>query len=96
LIADAIDKLLASNAGPDAKVLWSLRYTQLGRAVEGDTPANVVSGNLVRFPPPSLDLAFDDSVIDLVKDAWIRIMGDESSPDQFMKFEDRESYDDEE
>ncbi|KAL3493547.1 GDP dissociation inhibitor [Aspergillus germanicus] len=96
LIADAIDKLLASNAGPDARVLWSLRYTQLGRAVEGDTPANIVSGNLVRFPPPSLDLAFDDSVIDLVKDAWIRIMGDESSPDHFMKFEDRESYDDEE
>ncbi|KAJ0424279.1 GDP dissociation inhibitor [Aspergillus carlsbadensis] len=96
LIADAIDKLLTSNAGPDARVLWSLRYTQLGRAVEGDTPANIVSGNLVRFPPPSLDLAFDDSVIDLVKDAWIRIMGDEAFSGHFMKFEDRESYDDEE
>ncbi|KAL2820000.1 GDP dissociation inhibitor [Aspergillus granulosus] len=97
LIADAIDKLLKSNAGPDARVLWSLRYTQLGRAVGSDaSPANDVSGNLIRFPPQSLDLAFDDSVIDLVKDAWTIIMGDGASPDHFMKFEDRESYDDEE
>ncbi|KAL3466831.1 GDP dissociation inhibitor [Aspergillus heterothallicus] len=96
LIADAMDKLLKSNAGPDAKVLWSLRYTQLGRPVSSDiSPANNVSGNLIRFPPPSLDLAFDDSVIDLVKAAWTMIMKDEVSPDHFMKFEDRESYDDE-
>ncbi|KAL2871560.1 putative Rab geranylgeranyl transferase escort protein [Aspergillus lucknowensis] len=96
LIECAIDKLLQSSAGPDVNILWSLRYTQLGRAVRGDTsPANDVSGNLIRFPPPSLDLAFDDSVIDLVKDAWTIIMGDDASPDNFMKFDDRESYDDE-
>ncbi|KAL4794918.1 GDP dissociation inhibitor [Aspergillus venezuelensis] len=99
LIESAIEKLLRSNAGPDARVLWSLRYTQLGRAVGagGETrPANVVSGNVIQFPPPSLDLAFDDSTIDLVKDAWMRIMGDEVNEEQFLKFEDREDYDDEE
>ncbi|KAL2842239.1 GDP dissociation inhibitor-domain-containing protein [Aspergillus pseudoustus] len=97
LIADAVDKLLKSSSGPDAQVLWSLRYTQLGRAVGCDTsPANNVLGNVIRFPPPSLDLAFDDSIIDLVKDAWTIIMGDDASPEHFMKFEDRESYDDEE
>ncbi|KAL4757939.1 putative Rab geranylgeranyl transferase escort protein [Aspergillus foveolatus] len=97
LIADAIDRLLKSSAGPNARVLWSLRYTQLGRAVKGDTrPANVVLDNVIRFPAPSLDLAFDDSTIDLVKDAWSVIMGDEASPDDFMKFEEREDYDDEE
>ncbi|KAL4940255.1 hypothetical protein BDV06DRAFT_230459 [Aspergillus oleicola] len=99
LIDGAIEKLLRSNAGPDARVLWSLRYTQLGRAVGtgGETrPANVVSGNVVRFPPPSLDLAFDDSTIDLVKDAWTMVMGDEATDEAFLRFEDREDYDDEE
>ncbi|KAL4870472.1 hypothetical protein BDV12DRAFT_166021 [Aspergillus spectabilis] len=97
LIGGAIEKLLASSAGPDARVLWSLRYIQLGRAVGGDTrPANVVSGNVIQFPAPSLDLAFDDSTIDLVKDAWTLVMGDEVSPVEFMKFEDRENYDDDE
>ncbi|KAL2830201.1 GDP dissociation inhibitor-domain-containing protein [Aspergillus cavernicola] len=97
LIEGAIGKLLQSSAGPDARVLWSLRYTQLGRAVDGDTrPANVVSGNVIRFPPPSLDLSFDDSIIDLVKDAWNVVMDNEASPEEFMSFTDRESYDDEE
>ncbi|KAL4924746.1 putative Rab geranylgeranyl transferase escort protein [Aspergillus undulatus] len=99
LIEGAIEKLLQSRAGPNAKVLWSLRYTQLGRAVAagGETlPANLVSGRVIRFPPPSLDLAFDDSIIDLVKDAWTMVMGDEASKEIFMKFEDREDYDDEE
>ncbi|KAI9368871.1 GDP dissociation inhibitor [Aspergillus egyptiacus] len=97
LIDTAIEKLLKSNAAPDAKILWSLRYTQLGRAADCDTrAANAVSGNVVRFPPPSLDLSFDDSVIDLVKDAWTMIMGDEANPGDFMAFADRESYDDEE
>jgi hypothetical protein len=97
LIADAIDRLLKSSAGPNARVLWSLRYTQLGRAARGDTgPANVILDNVIRFPAPSLDLAFDDSTIDLVKDAWSVIMGEKASPDDFMKFEERENYDDEE
>ncbi|KAL4874834.1 GDP dissociation inhibitor-domain-containing protein [Aspergillus karnatakaensis] len=97
LIEAAIAKLLASSAGPDAAILWSLRYTQLGRAVGGDTrPANVVSGSLIQFPAPSLDLSFDDSTIDLVKDAWTLIMGEGVSPEDFMKFEDRENYDDDE
>ncbi|KAL4984399.1 GDP dissociation inhibitor [Aspergillus falconensis] len=97
LIMNAIDRLLQSSMRPEARVLWSLRYTQLGRAVGGETrPANVVSDNVIRFPAPSLDLAFDDSTVDLVKDAWSIIVGDEASPDEFMKFEDREKYDDEE
>ncbi|KAL4805808.1 hypothetical protein BDV18DRAFT_13358 [Aspergillus unguis] len=97
LIDSAIEKLLQSSADPGAKSLWSLRYTQLGRAVgSGTRPANTISGNIIKFPPPSLDLAFDDSTLDLVKDAWAIVMGDEASTDEFMKFEDRESYDDDE
>jgi hypothetical protein len=97
LIEGAIERLLQSSGGPDSKILWSLRYTQLGRAVGGDTqPANVVSGNVIQFPAPSLDLAFDESTLDLVRDAWTLVMGDEASPEEFMKFEDRENYDDDE
>ncbi|KAL4786025.1 GDP dissociation inhibitor [Aspergillus varians] len=98
LIEGAVEKLLQSSAGLDAKILWSLRYTQLGQAaVGGETrPTNVVSDNIIRFPPPSLDLAFDDCTIDLVKDAWTIVMGDEASSEEFMKFEDREAYDDDE
>ncbi|KAL3472316.1 GDP dissociation inhibitor [Aspergillus californicus] len=97
LIEGAVERLLQSSAGSDAEVLWSLRYTQLGRPVDGNTrPVNAVSGNVIRFPAPSLDLSFDDSVIDLVKDAWTLVMENDASPEEFMKFTDRESYDDEE
>lgn len=98
MIESAVEKLLQSGVEPAAKVLWSLRYTQLGRAAVGSEthPANDVSGNVIRFPAPSLDLSFDDSTIDLVKDAWLTVMGDEASSEEFMKFEDREAYDDDE
>jgi hypothetical protein len=31
-----------------------------------------------------------------VKDAWTTVMGEEASSEEFMKFEDREAYDDDE
>ncbi|GAA5231340.1 hypothetical protein GCM10025794_31660 [Massilia kyonggiensis] len=75
-----------------------MRFTQLGRPsrdVRG-TPGiqrSSLSANILSFPPPSLDLAFDDGVIDTVKEAWKIIMGDQAS-DDFMNFEDREgAYD---
>lgn len=42
------------------------------------------------LPPPSLDLAFDDRVVDAVKEAWAAIVGvDPDGPDgeRFMVFE---------
>ncbi|PLN81684.1 GDP dissociation inhibitor-domain-containing protein [Aspergillus taichungensis] len=101
LIEKAVNKLLESAADPNAQVSWSLRYTQLGRS-DYDFPGplamtlNHVSDNVVCFPPPSLDLSFDDTVIGTVKDAWRLAMGDEVVDDEFMKFEDREGAYDEE
>ncbi|RAH42707.1 putative Rab geranylgeranyl transferase escort protein [Aspergillus brunneoviolaceus CBS 621.78] len=90
LIDLAVQQLLESAGGPNAQVLWSLRYTQLGRAeTRSAQPANPVE-RLIRLPPPSLDLAFDDALIDTVKDAWQAIMGDEATDHEFMTFEDRE------
>ena len=90
LIDLAVQQLLESAGGPNAQVLWSLRYTQLGRAeTRSAQPANPVE-RIIRLPPPSLDLAFDDALIDTVKDAWQAIMGDEATDHEFMTFEDRE------
>ncbi|KAE8415900.1 GDP dissociation inhibitor-domain-containing protein [Aspergillus pseudocaelatus] len=99
LIESAVHRLLQSNAEPDAKVLWSLRYTQLGLSSNGANARSSKfegpSSNILCFPPPSLDLAFDDALIDRVKDAWQLVMGDKANEQDFMNFEDREHADDE-
>jgi hypothetical protein len=75
-----------------------LRFTQLGRLSQDvrGTPRiqeSSLSANILSFPAPSLDLSFDDALIDTVKDVWKMIMGDQA-PDNFMNFEDREgAYD---
>ncbi|KAH8431626.1 putative Rab geranylgeranyl transferase escort protein [Aspergillus melleus] len=94
LIEQAIHKLLESTADPDAAVVWSLRYTQLGHAsTQAGAPApslTRLSNDTFCFPPPNLDLAFDDSLIDVVKDAWRLVMGAQANESEFMEFEDRE------
>lgn len=41
------------------------------------------------FPPPSLDLTFDDGLLDAVRSVWAKVMGGQVSDEEFMKFEDR-------
>ncbi|PWY90534.1 rab geranylgeranyl transferase escort protein [Aspergillus sclerotioniger CBS 115572] len=96
MIESAVQKLFQSAADPNVKVLWSLRYTQLGR--DGSHVAGITrpSKNVICLPPASLDLAFDDSLIDMVKNAWELVMGDEAADHEFMRFEDREGAYDEE
>ena len=98
LLEAAIDKLLESAAGHDARVLWSMRYTQIGRAGVMIDPAQALrasspSNNVICFPPPSLDHTFDDSLLDMVKEAWKAVMGEEAVDKEFMDFEDREAHD---
>ncbi|KAB8072514.1 GDP dissociation inhibitor-domain-containing protein [Aspergillus leporis] len=97
LIESAVHRLLQSTADPNAKVLWSLRYTQLGLASNHAHPSSLEhpSPNIICFPPPSLDLAFDDAMIDRVRDSWKLIMGDAANDHEFMNFEDREGADEE-
>ncbi|GKZ33848.1 Rab proteins geranylgeranyltransferase component A [Aspergillus brasiliensis] len=90
MVETAVRKLLQSAADPNTKVLWSLRYTQLGRGASQNASLSCPSRNVICLPPVSLDLAFDDSLIDTVKKAWELIMGDEAAQHEFMKFEDRE------
>jgi len=82
---------------PKPRVLWSLRYSQQfdtsGIHQLDHKPQQ--SDSLIRFSSTSPDLAFDDSVLGEVMEAWKCISGDE---DGFMQFDDREvgAYDDEE
>ncbi|KAF1962724.1 rab geranylgeranyl transferase escort protein-like protein [Byssothecium circinans] len=83
--------LLSVDDTPSPTVLCSIRYEQ--RAVATTvTPAEGSNHHVINFSPTPLDLAFDDSVLDRVQDAWQRIMGDEA--DEFLVFEDREAYTD--
>ncbi|KAG9500138.1 hypothetical protein J7337_008606 [Fusarium musae] len=50
-----------------------------------------VDRDIATFPPPPLGLAFDDSILDSVHDAWQLITAEsEGTPADYMQFEDRE------
>lgn len=91
----AVDYLLQAE-GPQAVALWSMRYTQLGHLSNGKTPATIQthSPHIFSFPPSSLDLAFEDETVDMIKEAWVKIVGDEVVDNEFMIFEDREGASD--
>lgn len=95
LLESAVARLLQAE-GPQATVLWSLRYSQLGRLSNGDIPPTLSehSPHVHSFPPPNLDLAFEDETVGLVKEAWQKLMGDEARSDEFMTFDDRDGASD--
>ncbi|MCJ1319549.1 Rab proteins geranylgeranyltransferase component A [Xylographa vitiligo] len=75
--------------------LWRLQYSQhqLHQEHESQTEVNINDG-VVTFTDSSTDLAFDDSILATVREAWTEISG---NTEGFMQFEDREigAYDDE-
>lgn len=92
LLNKAVDTLLATvDVIPAPTVLWSARYQQ--RPTSG---ADVLpTGNhdrVLRFSLPSTDLAFDDDMFSRVKDVWEKVMDGEAG--EFLVFQDREVYDD--
>lgn len=96
LIEAAVDRLIQAE-GPPARVLWSLRYTQSGRLSNGEPRRLTVEDGIpgcYHFPPSSLDLAFEDDTLDLVKEAWKIVVGDEADDADFMMFDDREGTSD--
>ncbi|OKL63268.1 hypothetical protein UA08_01459 [Talaromyces atroroseus] len=96
----AIEYLLASltNANDKPTVLWSLRFTQVGVLETSGSPTGICkstkSDDILFFSPSSLDLAFDDRIVEGVREGWKAILGEEAHDDMFMNFEDREAYDD--
>ena len=83
-----------SNFRPE--ILWSLKYRVQGRSIDSDaTPViSSQSGRVLVFPVASVDPVFDDSILEGVKDAWKRILGDEAEKTEFLKFGERRTDDD--
>ena len=113
LLDAAVHRLLqVVDEDRSSRVLFTLRYTQLGSTlgpVHTEPPDETFpevgsvlhpSSRILRVPPPSLDLVFDDSTCAHVKSVWAQIVQgvsrdhhthDDSSPiGNFMDFEDRE------
>jgi len=94
LLQLATNALLSSaDVTPCPTLLWSIQYEQRADTEIVVLPTHA-SDHALLFPPVPLDLASVDSVLDHVKGAWRRIMGDEDG--EFLVFADRETYDDDE
>ena len=90
LLQKAVDALLSCvDANPQPSILWSVRYQQQPSSGSESLPTGA-SDQVLHFPPPSLDLAFDDSVLENVRELWQKIVGDEGG--EFLVFQDREAY----
>ena len=90
LMEMAINILLSSVKDGDAQVIYKLSYKQYA-----DNPSDDDVGVAAQIP--SLDLVFNDRIIDQVEATWKEIMGQEpgASATEFMKFEERKGlYDD--
>jgi Rab proteins geranylgeranyltransferase component A len=74
----------------ETKVLWSMYYEQ--RVPASEEPKE----GLFSFPPSSFDLAFDDGVVETVRDAWRFVLGYEAKDEDFLCFPDREGEEPEE
>jgi hypothetical protein len=68
-------------------VLWSMRYEQRGQLSRDPAGITIDNNQIIHFPPPSTDLAFDEAVLDSVEAAYGKIMGAEARG--FLVFEDR-------
>lgn len=94
LLEKGVQALLSSvDLTPSPITLWSVRYRQQPSSESGSL--SNMNDHIVRFPPLSMDLAFDDSILDQVKEVWQKIVG-EGAEGEFLVFQDREPYDDDE
>jgi hypothetical protein len=84
ILEAALSALLKSTEDGGGKLLYSLYYEQEQQASTADpaTPSYA-----------SLDLAFNDEILQAVEDQWEAIMADKNSvvEGSFMQFEDREA-----
>lgn len=101
LLSNAVQKFLAAiPEDPQPEVLWSFEYTKqytvpvLPTSRAGKSPSGS-SSQVILLPDLSPNLILDDSLLDNIKDAWERIVGEEQG-DGFMVFEDRERLSDDE
>jgi hypothetical protein len=74
-----------STRSEDTKLLYSVYFEQRER--------NLRTGDLPNSSSPSLDLAFNDLVLEDVAAEWKAIMGNDIDESTFMLFEERSGMD---
>lgn len=84
---------MASVNDTNTSILYSMQYQQRNAASSSSLPLSP-NDRVLTFTPPSFDQAFEDSILDRVKDVWQKVSTDD--PDSFLVFADREVYDDDE
>ncbi|KAH7158207.1 GDP dissociation inhibitor [Dactylonectria estremocensis] len=96
ILEKALSSLVVTVRGGDEAIPSPLSIYQLYYEQCRGTSSLVVNGNTATFPLPPVDLAFNDSVLDPIQEAWNTFLGGSKEEDaQYMKFEDREGGDDE-
>ena len=80
LLQKAVEVLLRAAASGDGKLLYMFYYEQQESALSSDSSSRAAD---------SLDLAFDDGILEEVKSDWKRVIGDAAVDAAFMCFEDR-------
>lgn len=84
--------LRSASAGTDPPLLWSLQYQQQFTSSRAKTEKHAHEIKLRALSP---ELVLDNSIVDSVKAAWIRIAQPEDS-ESFMKFAPRDGTMDDE
>lgn len=83
----AVSALLSTlGAEPSSEALWCLQYQQ---DYPPSSSSSRQSDQVVRLRPLPAGMVLEDSVLEDVKAAWLRIADDRNS-DSFMKFAARE------
>jgi len=91
LISVAITELLQTvDEASRGQVLWNLQYQQ---SLESSSSSNFDDGKTISLAESSIDLAFDENILESVKAAWQKITGGEER--DFLMFEDRNPVGDE-
>jgi RAB protein geranylgeranyltransferase component A len=93
ILEAALAALLETQKSDEApRCLYQLFYEQ-----RADPSTLAVDGNVVTLPCPSVALAFDDGMLEPVRQAWNTVSGQDAGVEgvKYMQFEDREQIDDE-
>ncbi|KAF2202138.1 rab geranylgeranyl transferase escort protein-like protein [Delitschia confertaspora ATCC 74209] len=93
LLNAAVETLLRTvEATPTPVVLWSMRYEQSASTISNPVSSeSAAQEHILSFRPASLDLAFDDEVLQQIKKVWETVSGEDVR--EFLTFEERDNAD---
>jgi hypothetical protein len=95
ILQSSVELLLAGSEDLDSPtILWSMYYQQDG-SLSNNTTLQHGNDGIYQFPSPSLDLSFDDEILDQVKTIWELIPNVRNDGEEFLVFSDRKGEIDE-